>query len=364
MRQPEQLLTDVSYGLAFLPVTGQSRWLSPLALVALGMLVLFVLRQALASQPLLAWRTWGATLARVDLLGAGALGLALSGVIVAFATADPQVQVLAPSGTYLLGAAAAFTILFAWRQAAARAPLVPHGALRARPAWGALLVSFFVGAALIAALVDIPFFARLTVSPDSQLDAALVLLRFLAALPVGAVVGGWALRRLPAAPLAAGAMTMAAAGFAWMAGWDADALRHPSATLPLVLAGFGFGAAIAPVNAALLANTRSDVHGVASALVVVARMVGMLVGISVLTTLGLRRFYTAAGAIPPVQQLCPEDPSRCEEYQLRLLDAGLTQLETVFAGAAVCAALAALIALMTLATQHHAASVPPAQRRD
>ena len=74
---------------------------------------------------------------------------------------------------------------------------MPRGALRRTPAWGALLVSFFVGAALIAALVDIPIFARTTVYPDSQLTAALVLVRFLVALPVGALVGGYLIRRLP-----------------------------------------------------------------------------------------------------------------------------------------------------------------------
>ena len=58
-----------------------------------------------------------------------------------------------------------------------------------------MLVSFFVGAALIAALIDIPLFARTTIYPDSQLMAALVLVRFLVALPVGAVVGGYLIRR-------------------------------------------------------------------------------------------------------------------------------------------------------------------------
>lgn len=348
MREPAALVTDVTYGLAFLPVVGDGRWLSPVALAALALLVLFVARQATAARPLLDWRSWGATLPRVDLPGAFALGMALSGIIVAFASAEPAVRVLSPSGPYLLTGSVVFAVLFAWRQRRAPHPLIPHGALQRRPARGALLVSLFVGAALIAALVDIPFFARLTVYPDSQFDAALVLVRFLAALPVGALLGGLATRRLPSGPLTAAAMLVAAGSFAWMATWDADALRQASASVPLVLAGLGFGAAIAPVNAALLANTHSSVHGVASALVVVARMVGMLVGISVLTTIGLRRFYQVSAKIPSVEQLCPQDPVHCDEYRLRLFDAGLTQLETVFAGAAVCAAAAALAALITL----------------
>jgi len=348
MRQPQALATDVTYGLAFVPLTGESRWVSPMAIAAYLLLGAFGLRQATAQRPLLAWRAWGSTARRVDLAGATLLALALAGVIVAFASANPEVAVLSPSGPYLLAAAVVCAGLFALRQARAAEPLVPRGALRARPARGALLVSVFVGAALIAALVDIPFFARLTVYPDSQLDAALVLLRFLVALPVGAVLGGWAVRRVSAGLLTAAAMLLAAASFAWMATWNADALGQTSATVPLVLAGLGFGAAIAPVNAALLAHTRSDVHGVASALVVVARMVGMLVGISVLTAIGLRRFYTESASIPPVHELCPQDPAHCEEYRLRLLDAGLTQLQTVFAGAAVCAVIAAVTALLTL----------------
>ena len=110
-------------------------------------------------------------------------------MILAFATADPKVQVFSDQGLwYLLGAVVAGVVLVLHLRRAA-APLVPRGALRRTPAWGAVLVSFFVGAALIAALIDIPLFARTTIHGDSQLMAALVLVRFLVALPVGAVRG-------------------------------------------------------------------------------------------------------------------------------------------------------------------------------
>jgi MFS family permease len=352
MREPDGLVTDVEWGRAFLPVVGESRWSSPLALAAYGLLALFLVRQGTARRPLLAWRTWRTVLAAVDVIGAVLLAVALGGVIAAFASADPETAVLDGQGVVWLAAATVAAMLFGWRQRASPTPLVPRGALRPRAAWGAVAVSFFVGAALIAALVDIPFFARLTVYPDSQLDAALVLVRFLVALPVGALVGGWLLRRVAPGLLAAIGMVLAAAAFVLMTGWDAGSLRSAAATVPLVLGGFGFGLAVAPVNAALLAATDHSVHGVSSALLVVSRMVGMLVGISALTTIGLRRFYAVSADVPPVQELCPQTPTDCPEYGDRLLAAGLAQLDAVFLGAAVCALVAAGLAVLTLRGSH------------
>jgi MFS family permease len=348
MLSPRSLVTDVTYGEAFLPVAGASRWLTPVALAGAAFLVLFVLRQLTAAAPLVDWRTWPATLRRTDPLGALLLASALSGIVLAFASAEPEVAVFAPAGPWLLAGSTLAAAAFFWRQRRARYPLVPSAAVAARPAWGALAVSLLIGASLIAALVDIPTFARITVHPDSQLDAALVLVRFLVALPVGAVLGGWAVRRVSPGVLTALGMLLAAVGFALMTGWDTESLASGWATVPLVLAGSGFGIAIAPVNAALLAATPSDVHGIASALVVVARMVGMLVGISALTTVGLRAFYAEARRIPDVTTLCPDSPQDCPAYGEALLQAGITQLHTVFAGAAVVAVLAAATALVLL----------------
>jgi hypothetical protein len=231
-------------------------------------------------------------------VGALLLASALAGVILAFATADPKIQVFSDRGWWFLLGSAIASVLFALHLRRAEAPLVPRGALRRTPAWGALLVSFFIGAALIAALIDIPLFARTTVYPESQLAAALVLVRFLVALPVGAVIGGYLIRRFSPGVITAVGMLLAAVGFVLMAQWGLTTVEEPIANLGLITGGLGFGLALAPVNAALLAFTDDDVHGVASAFVVVSRMVGMLVGISALTTIGLRRYYAEQGAVP------------------------------------------------------------------
>lgn len=344
---PERLTSGLTTGLAYIPYVGDSRWTTPMAVACYVLSALFVARELSARRPLIDLRGTADIRASADLIGAGLLGLALAGVVLAFATADPEVQVFSPLGPWFLAGSAVAALLFVWRQRVATYPLVPRRALADRAAWGAVLVSFLVGSSLIAALVDIPIFARITVYPDSQLGAALVLVRLLAALPVGALAGGYLLRRVPVGLLASVGMMAAAGGFVWMAQWDRSALDSPVATIPLVLCGLGFGLAIAPVNAALLAATRSDVHGIASALLIVARMVGMLVGISALTTIGLRRFYAVAADVPSIQQVCGSQRV-CDAYVDALRDAGIAQIHAIFYGAAVAALLAALASVVLL----------------
>ena len=342
--EPSSLLRDVTWGQLFIPVVGSSRWATPLGLVTIGAAVLLVVRCWTARRPLVDLRGWWATIREADLAGAVLLAVALGGVILAFATGDPRVEVFAPQGWwYLLGALVA-TVVLVWHLRTEERPLVPRGAFRRTPAWGAMLVSLFIGAALIAALIDIPIFARTTVYPDSQLLAALVLVRFLVALPVGAVVGGYLIRTLPAGVVAAGGMVLAALGFVLMSRWGLTTLSGWSANVSLLVGGFGFGLALAPVNAAVLASTEDDVHGLASAGVVVSRMVGMLVGISALTTIGLRRYYAETRDVPPPKEVCG-GPSRCAAFDDLLRHAGIAQEHTVFAGAAVCALIAAALAL-------------------
>jgi len=328
--RPAAMMRDLTVGSIFVPYGDDGRWFTPIGLFTAALVVVFLLRCWFAKRPLVDLRSWYGSLVEADLVGALLLALALGGVILAFATADPQVEVFSPAGEWFLVGSALATTVFVVHSRTARAPLIPRGALRNVPAWGALAVSFFVGAALIAALIDIPLFARTTVYLDSQLQAALVLVRFLVALPVGAVAGGFLTRRVPAGVITAAGMLLAATGFLLMAQWGEQSLSTLGANLPLMVGGLGFGLALAPVNAALLASTADEVHGIAAALVVVARMVGMLVGISALTTIGLRRFYASPETLTATQR-------------------AIVQEHAVFQGAAVCAVIAGLLALVLFA---------------
>ena len=348
MRQPAGLVTSVRWGGPFVPFgEATSVWWSPVGLVAIGLGVAVVLWVLLARRPFFDVRDWWSVVRQADLRGALLLAVMLGGVIIAFATADPQVQVFSAAGPWALGVAAVAGALFVVHQRRAAAPLVPRGSFTRRPAWGALLVSFFVGSALIAALVDIPIFARISIYGDSQIKAALVLVELLVALPVGALLGGVLTRRLPSGVIAASGMACAAAGFTAMSRWGVDQLHHHAVSaVVLALTGLGFGLALAPVNAALLACTDAAVHGVTSALLVVSRMVGMLVGISALTTIGLRRYYAVSAGFPAPKQVCGGRKTRCDAYTDLLEHAGVAQLHTIFLGAALCAVVAGVLALV------------------
>jgi hypothetical protein len=296
-------------------------------------------------------RTLPGVLGAADLPGSALLAGVLACVVVAFSTADPSRQVVASSAKVVAPLGILLAAGFVVRQRTAREPLFRFQSLSARPAWGSLLVNLSLGGALMAALVDVPLFARATVDPNSEVSAALVLLRFLIAVPIGALAGGVLSRSRARAPfVAAGGMALATIGFVLMTTWTKTSLGGGPrwSDVELVVCGLGFGLAIAPVNVAILGAVSQRVHALASALAVVARTIGMLVGLSALTAVALHRFYRAEAHIGSALVLCPTHPTSCPAYTAATDAAVIAELHTIFAGAAICAGVAAVLALFLL----------------
>lgn len=326
---PRALTSDVTLGLPFVPFGSAShRLLTPVALAALvlGVAALVLTR-----------RSWWTPLRSGDLPGALLLGTALGCIVLTFAAANPEEEVVGPLGYALLPVAVIATVLYVWRHRTAADPLVPRGTFAGRTPW-ALVVSLLVGVALVSVIVDVPLLARLT-TEGGQTHAAMVLVRFLVAVPVGAFLGGWLLSRLGAGYVAGAGLALMAAGLGVMSTWGQGSLDQTvTATVTLVAVGLGAGLALAPVNDAALADAPEHAHGTASSLVVVARMIGMVVGLALLTGIGLNRYYAAIDALPPEQRTSGA----------ALIETAMVQVETVFLGAALAAALGAVIAVLAL----------------
>ena len=356
---PAALTDSVTLGAAFVPLAADVPLTSPVAVVALLSGAAFVTRELIVPatvRPLLPLRGLPHALRGLDWPGALLIALVLACVVTVFAGADPATSVVGPSAPVLLPAAALLVALFVLRELRAAEPLVDLRALSDRAAFGSLLANLAVGAALMAALVDIPVFARATVDAGSQVDAALVLGRLLVAVPAGAIAGGLLVGAAGPRAVAGTGLLLSTAMFVLMARWTTTTLTdplggaawlHPSDPV-LVGCGVGFGLAVVPVTAAMLGAVPALLHGVAASLTVAARMVGMLTGLSVLTAIGLRRFYSVQAGLPSAAALCPRTPLSCAAYNTLETGAVVDELHVIFLGAAACALVGALLAVALL----------------
>jgi MFS family permease len=293
----------------------------------------------------------------IDLLGGGLLSLALGLAVMGLYQDAPERAALPPWGPPALAAAVAVFGLFLLHQARARVRLFDLTGVAVRPFLATLVVSVLAGAALLVTLVNVSLLAQTVLGRDA-VGGALLLSRFLVALPVGAVLGGLLVRRFAERLPAMAGLALAAVAYALVSLWPADLLaaRHDLAVLSLprvdtdlALAGFGLGLVIAPLAAAVLRVVPAASHGIASAAVVVARMIGMLLGVAALSAWGLFRFHQlTADLVPPLPVGMTEAEYR--RASLAYTEAVQAALQTEYAEIfAITAGLCALGALASLA---------------
>jgi len=236
----------------------------------------------------------------------------------------------------------------------ARTKLIDTRGVSLGPFLATLGASLAAGAALMVTLVNVDLFAQTLLGRDDT-GSVLLLVRFLVALPVGALAGGWLATRFGDRWPAVAGMLVAAVGFLLISGWPVDVLaaRHdlgfvalPRLDVDLVVTGLGLGLVIAPLSSAALRVVPTEQHGVAAAGVVVARMTGMLIGVAGLAAWGLHRFHTMTADLntPLPFGKPPEQVEReVAAYRAAVNDALLAQYNEVFLITAfVCVAGAVL----------------------
>jgi len=250
----------------------------------------------------------GAPAERVDVVGGLLLAVALGLAVVGLYNPEPNAKQALPNwGLPVLLAALAAALVFAVWERFARTKLIDPTGARFGPFLAALGASVCAGAALMVTLVDVELFGQ-GVLGMTQNEAAGLLLRFLIALPVGALVGGWIATRAGDRAVTFVGLLIAAGGYWLISKWPVDLLsyRHdffgvfslPALDTDQMLAGFGLGLVIGPLTSAVMRAVPPREHGIAASGVVVARMTGMLVGMAALSAWGLYRFNQILAGMP------------------------------------------------------------------
>jgi MFS family permease len=196
-------------------------------------------------------------------------------------------------------AALLFFLLFIFQQWRAKQPLLDLSLFRSRNFSAAILANFLVGASLFIAIANVPLYINSLVAETLEQgawDSGWMLSALTVPVALASIPGGWLTAkkgyRLPSVL----GLILAVAGFALMSRWGID--TPYAAMIPqLALAGTGLGLTIAPIATAVVEASPAAFRGVSSALVLTFRLVGMTVGVSSMTTYGLRRADALTAAL-------------------------------------------------------------------
>ena len=280
---------------------------------------------------------------RIDYLGGGLIAVSLSALTLALS------RIGTPDGlfsAYLASAVVSFG-LFILRQRTAHDPLLPTSMFREGAFTAANLTHALIGGALIIGMVTVPLMAN-TVLGLTALDGGLMLMRMTAAIPVGAVLGGFACQRMDLRIPSAAGLALVAAGFGMMSTWGLD-IGDPSMTAHLATTGLGLGLLIAPIAMAATNFVDVGLRGAASAVVTAMRIVGMTFGLAALTAWGTGRFQHLVVGLklpfPLPGETSEQSRARVAEFNASVTDAGLSLFNDFFMIAMTVAVIAIVPAL-------------------
>ncbi len=265
-------------------------------------------------------------------------------------------QAPAQSNPLTLILALIFFIAFIVVEQPQRWPIIELGLFRRYAFSASSLVSLLVGAALITALADIPIFVD-TVLQWTVIDSGLALLRLTVMIPIGAILGGWLCGRISCRITGVLGLILAALGFYLMSLWPVN-VGWTQITEGTVVAGFGFGLVISPISTTAINAVRSTQAGITA-----LRMVGMILGLAILTSWALSHFRVLAGSYPMMKSVMtgPEFVTALSGYAAYILQSARDVYTTVFF-IAMCMCLLAIVPACFLwgrASEFHTAFEEP-----
>jgi MFS family permease len=200
----------------------------------------------------------------------------------------------------VLGLSALALVLFIVRERRASYPLIDLRQFAKRNVSMGALANLLVGFMLMIGLVAVPILVNVRLPDASFLSqAALQVGILLSALTVpmalAAVPGGFLSERVGYARAAGAGFVLAAIGFTWMAlTWTSD-VADGLVAVQMAFIGVGLGLTFSPISAAVINSAEQQGLGSASALVIIMRLLGMTVSVTLLTAFASQRLAVLAG---------------------------------------------------------------------
>lgn len=244
---------------------------------------------------------------RFDYLGTGLIVGALSCLSIGLGASmdisgSLSIEDLTPLPDYaapvlLLGAIMFVGFIFV--ESRVRDPLINLNMFRRRNLWSASIVNLLVGYCLFIGLVSVPVLinlraADITELTNTALDVGLMLSTLTIPMAIAAVPGGWLAERIGLRYSIILGLTLSFVGFLLVyLTWTVD-ISNVAIALQMAIAGTGIGLTFSPVSTAIINSAYDAERGVASALVIILRLIGMTVSVSSLSSLMIYRVNVLA----------------------------------------------------------------------
>ncbi len=239
----------------------------------------------------------------------------------------------------LILAAFVFLGLFIWRQNKILHPLVDLSLFKLKNFMPASLSNFLVGFSLFIAIANVPIFINTLVATtvvQGAWDSGWMLSALTVPIALASVPGAWLSEKRGYRFAAAVGLILAVTGFMLMSTWR---MATPYAVMipQLIISGVGIGLTMAPIATAIVNTSPQDKRGTSSALVILFRIIGMTIGVSIITTFDIQRTRILS------EQLLSAKPSLTDTVQV-----GMEVIEKVISETFIIAGFVAILALVAI----------------
>lgn len=252
---------------------------------------------------------------------------------------------LADQVPLLLGASVVSLIALVLWEMRAPNPILPVELFRKSYYVAAVLANFLIGAALMVGMVNVPVIVSLVRDADSvSRDSALLLAPLTMCVALAALASGRVARSISPFAMTRIGILMTVVGFAVLY-LLVDEQHIWRMSIGLGLAGAGIGLLLAPLSATALDASSEQNRGAATSTALLFRLLGMTIGMSLLTTAGVYRLQQLTGKLDPIVQGTNESTAEFLGRQQTFVNEvvtpiGVQVMQETFLAAAVLSAIA------------------------
>jgi len=187
--------------------------------------------------------------------------------------------------------------------------ILPDKLIKSKTFLWSSLTHFFIGSSLIIVMVIIPLSGSTVFGLDS-LTIGLSLLKLTAFIGLGSILGIFFTRLSLTLTLILGSILITSGTLIY-----SNNIKTPTNEIDYIfyILGIGFGLFIVPIHNTGLHKISENIRGISSSMISLSRMLGMIFGLSLMTTIGTARFSDLVSGMnilsldPDIQQKINED---------------------------------------------------------